>query len=185
MKPSTLILSLGAIILFTGCVEVTFTEPMPLNRRDKTHFPNSWLGEWTSTSQDDDLGEHLTINAQYVTFGTGNDAIVLGTENVLRKFAGYHILSSKSEDSDRWNLMFAKRSKDVLHIYEFDGSDDEKVAIWEEILSTNEGEAFEVVKKMDGAQEKVSEYKLYPKNNRIFRALIRKGGLTHIGDYVR
>jgi hypothetical protein len=185
MKPSTLILSLGALILFAGCVEVTFTEPMPLNRRDKTHFPNSWLGEWTSTEQDDDLGEQLTINAQYVTFGTGTEALVLGTENVLRKFAGYHILSTKTEDSERWGLLLAKRSKDVLHVYEFDGSDDEKVAIWEEILRSNEGEAFEVVKEMDGAQEKVSEYKLNPKNNRIFRALIRQGGLTHIGDYVR
>ncbi|MDG2312013.1 MAG: hypothetical protein P8L64_06475 [Flavobacteriales bacterium] len=185
MKQSKLIISLGALILFTGCVEVTFSEPMPFNRRDKTHFPNSWLGEWTSAAQGDDLQEHLTINSQYVTFGTDNDALVLGTESVLRKFAGYHILSIKSEDSERWNLLFAKRSKDILHIYEFDGKDKEKAAIWEEILSTNEGGAFEVVKKKDGVQEKVSEYKLNPENNRIFRKLIKKGGLTHMGDYVR
>ena len=185
MKQSKLIISLGALILFTGCVEVTFSEPMPLNRRDKTHFPNSWLGEWTSASQGDDLEEHLTINSQYVSFGTETDALVLGTENVLRKFAGYHILSTRSEDSDRWNLLLAKRSKDVLHVYKFDGSDKEKAAIWEEILSSNEGVGFEAVKKKDGAQEKVSEYKLNPENNRIFRTLIQKGGLTHMGDYVR
>ena len=99
MTQSTFIISLGALILFTGCVEVTFTEPMPLNRRDKTHFPNSWLGEWTFTEQSDELEERLTIHSQYVTFG--EDALVLGTENVLRKFAGYHILSTKSENSER------------------------------------------------------------------------------------
>ncbi|MDE0916744.1 MAG: hypothetical protein OSA04_00415 [Flavobacteriales bacterium] len=183
MKQSTLIISLGALILFTGCVEVTFTEPMPLNRRDKTHFPDSWLGEWTSTAQSDELDERLMINSQYVTFGT--ETLVLGAENVLRKFAGYHILSTKSENSERWNLLLAKRSKDVLHVYKFDGTDKEKAAIWEETLRTNEGEGFEAVKKKDGAQEKVSEYKLNPENNRIFRKLIKEGGHTHIGDYVR
>jgi hypothetical protein len=156
---------------------------MPLNRRDKTHFPNSWLGEWTFTEQSDELEEHLTIHAQYVTFGT--DALVLGTENVLRKFAGYHILSTKSENSERWNLLLAKRSKDVLHVYKFDGTDKEKATIWEEILTTNEGLGFEAVKKKEGDLEKVREYKLNPENNRMFRKLIKEGGLTHMGDYVR
>jgi hypothetical protein len=183
MTRSTLIISLGALILFTGCVEVTFTEPMPLNRRDKTHFPNSWLGEWTFTEQSDELEERLTIHSQYVTFGT--DALVLGTENVLRKFAGYHILSTKSENSERWNLLLAKRSKDVLHVYKFDGTDKEKATIWEEILTTNEGLGFEAVKKKEGDLEKVREYKLNPENNRMFRKLIKEDGLTHIGDYVR
>jgi len=183
MTQSTLIISLGVLILFTGCVEVTFTEPMPLNRRDKTHFPNSWLGDWTFTEQSDELEEHLTISSQYVTFGT--DALVLGTENVLRKFAGYLILSTKSENSDRWNLLLAKRSKDVIHVYKFDGADKEKAAIWEEVLGTNEGVGFEAVKKKEGDLEKVREYKLNPENNRMFRKLIQEGGLTHMGDYVR
>jgi hypothetical protein len=183
MTRSTLIISLGALILFTGCVEVTFTEPMPLNRRDKTHFPNSWLGEWTFTEQSDELEERLTIHSQYVTFGT--DARVLGTENVLRKFAGYHILSTKSENSERWNLLLAKRSKDVIHVYKFDGTDKEKATIWEEILTTNEGLGFEAVKKKEGDLEKVREYKLNPENNRMFRKLIKEDGLTHMGDYVR
>jgi hypothetical protein len=183
MTQSTFIISLGALILFTGCVEVTFTEPMPLNRRDKTHFPNSWLGEWTFTEQSDELEERLTIHSQYVTFGT--DALVLGTENVLRKFAGYHILSTKSENSERWNLLLAKRSKDVLHVYKFDGTDKEKATIWEEILTTNEGLGFEAVKKKEGDLEKVREYKLNPENNRMFRKLIKEDGLTHMGDYVR
>ena len=118
-----------------------------------------------------------------MTFGT--DALVLGTENVLRKFAGYHILSTKSENSERWNLLLAKRSKDVLHVYKFDGTDKEKATIWEEVLTTNEGLGFEALKKKEGDKEKVREYKLNPENNRMFRKLIKEGGLTHMGDYVR
>jgi len=183
MTQSTLIISLGALILFSGCVEVTFPEPMPLNRRDKTHFPNSWQGDWIFTEQSDELEEHLAISSQYLTFG--DETIVLGAENVLRKFAGYHILSTRSETSDRWGLLLAKRSKDVLHIYEFDGSDKEKARLWEEVLSSSEGLGFEAVMKTEGNVEKVREYKLNPENNRVFRTLIKEGGLTHIGDYIR
>ena len=183
MTRSTLIISLGALILFSGCVEVTFPEPMPLNRRDKTHFPNSWLGDWTFTEQSDELEENLTISSQYLTFG--DETIVLGAESVLKKFAGYLILSTRSETSGRWGLLFAKRSKDVLHIYKFDGSDKEKARLWEEVLSGGEGLGFEAVMKMEGNLEKVREYKLNPENNRVFRTLINEGGLTHIGDYIR
>jgi hypothetical protein len=182
MTRITLILSLGALILFTGCVEVTFPEPMPMNRKDKTHFPKSWLGEWTFAKQSDEFEEHLTIHAQYIIFG--DETLVLGSENVLRKFAGYYILSSKGENSDRWSLLLAKRSKDVLHIYQFDGTDDEKAAIWKDVLD-DDGQRFEVVKKKEGANEKIREYKLNPENNRTFRALIKEGGLSHMGDYIR
>ena len=183
MTRSTIIISLGALILFSGCVEVTFPEPMPLNRRDKTHFPNSWLGNWSIAEQSEDLEEHLTIYSQYVTIG--DKTIVLGTENILRKFAGYHILSTRSETSDRWVLLLAKRSKDVLHIYKFDGSDKEKARLWEEVLSSSEDLGFEAVTKTEGNLEKVREYKLNPKNNSVFRTLIKVGGLTHEGDYFR
>ena len=107
MTRTSLILSIGALFLFTGCVEVTFPEPMPMNRKDKTHFPKSWLGDWTFAKQSDELEENLTIHSQYITFG--DETMVLGTENILRKFAGYYILSTKGEDSDRWTLLLAKR----------------------------------------------------------------------------
>ena len=83
------------------------------------------------------------------------------------------------------NLLLAKRSKDVLHVYKFDGTDKEKANLWEEVLTTNEGLGFEALKKKEGDKEKVREYKLNPENNRMFRKLIKEGGLTHMGDYVR
>jgi hypothetical protein len=52
-------------------------------------------------------------------------------------------------------------------------------------LTTNDGLGFEAVKKKEGDLEKVREYKLNPENNRMFRKLIKEGGLTHMGDYVR
>ncbi|PCJ81643.1 MAG: hypothetical protein COA49_03800 [Bacteroidetes bacterium] len=183
MTRSILFLSLGALILLSGCVEVTFPEPMPMNRIDKTHFPKSWEGEWTFVEQSDDLEENLTVYSQYISFG--DETLVLGKENVLRKFAGYYVLSSTNKSSDRWSLILAKRNKDILSIYQFNAQNDEKIAIWKSVLEAGEGSSFETVRKKDGDDEKVREYKLNPENNAAFRKLIKEGGLTHTGDYVR
>ena len=40
--------ALGFLVLFTGCVQVTFPEPMPANRRELDAFPKAWRGTWTS-----------------------------------------------------------------------------------------------------------------------------------------
>ncbi|HHZ81152.1 MAG TPA: hypothetical protein EYN28_06720 [Flavobacteriales bacterium] len=183
MTRISLLFALGALVLFTGCVEVTFPGPMPMNRRDKTHFPKCWEGDWTFVEQSDDLEEHLTVYSQFITFG--DETLVLGNANVLRKFAGYHILSLTNEDSDRWKLILAKRNKDVLSIYQFSAKTDEKVAVWKSILDTDGGSGYEEVSKKSGNEEKVREYKLSPENNAAFRKLIKQGGLTHVGDYVR
>ena len=41
------------------------------------------------------------------------------------------------------------------------------------------------MKKKEGDTEKIREYKLNPENNRSFRMLIKKDGLSYMGDYVR
>ena len=43
----------------------------------------------------------------------------------------------------------------------------------------------ETVRKSEGATDRVREYKLNPEDNKTFRQLIKSGGLTHMGDYVR
>tara|TARA_B110001469_G_C9584681_1_gene289995 strand:+ start:635 stop:1186 length:552 start_codon:yes stop_codon:yes gene_type:complete len=174
---------LCSLLLFSGCVEVTFPEAMPMNRCDKNQFPKSWIGDWTFSKQSDDLEENLSIHPQYITSGT--DQMVLGEGCILRKFSGYLVLSTKSESSERWNLLFAKRDKDVLHIYNFDGTDKEKAKIWEEVLRESSENGFETVRKNEGATDRVKEYKLNPEDNKTFRQLIKSGGLTHMGDYVR
>jgi len=183
LRNNILLIMFSAILILSGCIEVTFPEAMPMNRCDKNHFPKSWQGDWTFSEQSDDLEENLSIHSQYITFGT--DEVVLGEENVLRKFAGYYILSSKTEDSQRWNLMFAKRDRDVIHVYRFDGNDDEKVKLWEAVLKDDTLNGFEIIRKDGGDSGRIREYKLNPDNNRDFRELIKSGGLTHLGDYLR
>ena len=183
VRKKILLMAFSALLMLSGCIEVTFPEPMPMNRCDKNHFPKSWQGEWTFSEQSDDLEENLTINSQHVSFGT--DQIVLGEENILRKFAGYYILSSKANNSQRWNLLLAKRDKDVIHVYHFDGKDVEKTKFWEALLKDDTRNGFETIRKSEGDTDRIREYKLNPKNNRAFRELIKSGGLTHMGDYLR
>ena len=183
VRKKILLMAFSALLMLSGCIEVTFPEPMPMNRCDKNHFPKSWQEEWTFSEQSDDLEENLTINSQYVYFGT--DQIVLGEENILRKFAGYYILSSKANNSQRWNLLLAKRDKDVIHVYHFDGKDVEKAKFWEALLKDDTRNGFETIRKSEGDTNRIREYKLNPKNNRAFRELIKSGGLTHMGDYLR
>lgn len=183
LRKKILLMAFSSLLMLSGCIEVTFPEPMPMNRCDKNHFPKSWQGEWTFSKQSDDLEENLTINSQYVSFGT--EQIVLGEENILRKFAGYYILSSKANNSQRWNLLLAKRDKDVIHVYHFDGEDVEKAKIWEALLKDDKQNGFETIRKSKGDTDRIREYKLNPENNRTFRELIKSGGLTHMGDYLR
>ena len=48
MTPSRFVILflLGAFV-WSGCSNVTFTEPMPLNRRDLPKFPSKWRGTWS------------------------------------------------------------------------------------------------------------------------------------------
>ncbi len=183
LRKNICLFAFSALLLLSGCVEVTFPEAMPMNRCDKNHFPKSWQGDWTFSEQSDDLDENLTVNPQYVSFGT--DKVVLGEENILRKFAGYYILSTKTENTQRWSLLFAKRNKDVLHVYRFDGTDDEKIKIWDTLLQDDAGSGLETITKNEGGLDKIKEYQLNPNNNRVFRKLLKSGGLTHMGDYIR
>ena len=179
MKPSTiLILLFSAIFLFTGCVEVTFPEPMPYLRRDRTVFPISWQGEWHYKGSNTNMDESITIHPQYVSME--NEQIILNEKTVLRKFNGYFIISMQDDDDERWSLIIGKRRGSVLSIYEFEGTD-ENYAIWKEVLGV---ESIEEVTKSDDDPE-IEEYQINPENNAAFRKLLNSDGLTHMGDYVR
>ena len=81
---------LSALLLFTGCVEVTFPEPMPMNRRSLTCFPTGWLGVWDDGTEEN-AAESITIGISQINLG--GDNIILGEEAVVRRFAGYLVLS--------------------------------------------------------------------------------------------
>jgi hypothetical protein len=176
---SLLTLVLSVVVLFTGCAEVTFPEPMPFNRSNKSAFPQAWCGTWNYNGSSDALSEVMSISPQYIGFEDKN--LVLGEENVLRRFNGYYILSTIEEREERWVIYLAKRNGNVLSIYQFDGEDEEKVKLWESLLLP---EQFEKVTKPNNDAE-VKEFQINPGNNATLRKLINGGGLTHVGDYVR
>jgi hypothetical protein len=182
-RKNIFLLAFSVLLILSGCVEVTFPEAMPMNRCDKNHFPKSWQGDWAESEQSGELEEKLSIHSQYISFG--DDQVVLDEENILRKFAGYYILNSKTENSQRWSLILAKRDKDILHIYHFDGKDEEKVKIWEGLLNEDTENGFKTIRKGEESSDKIKEYQLNPKTNRVFRELLKSGGLTHMGDYTR
>ena len=166
-------------ILFSGCVEATFPEPMPYNRTNKTFFPSNMQGDWTYKGDSKELEENITINAQYVNMGDEN--IVLSDRTVLRKFNGFYILSTYLDKAERYSVLIAKLNGNVLSVYKFDCEDEEKVENWKTILGE---ESVEVITKENKGID-IEEIRLNPANNSTFRQLLTKGGLTHIGDYVR
>ena len=181
MKKFTLTtLVLAGVMLLAGCVEVTFPEPMPFNRRDRSCFPKNIQGVWHAKGESDNLEDSIAIHSQYIDFG--EKPLVLSDNSVLRKFNGYFVFSmSEDDDEGRWRVYFAKHNSSVLSLYEFDGGDDAKIELWEEVLSEDE---IEKVTK-EGNSKKLKEVRLNPANNSDLRALINKGGISHMGDYIR
>ena len=179
MNKSISLLIVILTFLFVGCVQVTFTNPMPFNRSNKKTFPESLQGEWFYKGDNDELAEKITISSQFIDIGDEN--IVINEQNLLRKFNGFYILNSLLEDKGRYSLTLAKKNGAGLGVYKFDGSDEAKIKIWEEILETD---SVEVINK-GGESLETEEIILKPKNNSTFRKLLNEGGITHLGDYVR
>ena len=180
MKKFTLTsLVLAGVFVLSGCVDVTFSEPMPLNRRDRPFFPKNSQGVWYEKSANDNLSDSIAIYSEFIDLG--EKPLILNKNTTLRKFNGYFVFSTCEDDENgRWHVYLAKLSNSVLSLYEFDGGDEEKVTIWEEVLL---GDAVEKLKRDDS--EKLKEIRLSPSSNHEFRELINKGGLSHMGDYVR
>lgn len=157
-----------ALFLFTGCSDVTFENPMPLDRRDMSQFPKKWQGEWTD-------GEHTYVIGHRFFYEkeSSPDPIQLDESVRLRRFQGYLVLNQK-QDNGEWQVLLAKRKKQQIQLFEFDASDEEKVAIWQSILAS------EIREESSGDLRKKS-YTLSPENNTAFRQLILKGGLTLTG----
>ena len=63
----------------TSCVEVTFPEPMPVNRKELDSFPKSWQGTWTSNEKgtdDADDEDILVIQADRVSGLEGSEDVL-------------------------------------------------------------------------------------------------------------
>lgn len=157
---------LGAI-LWSGCSNVTFTDPLPLNRRDLDHFPKKWQGTWSD-------GEDLTITIapSYFVDSDSEEKVTLGEQALLRRFHGYLVLNQMGDDGAHWSVLLGRRWKDEIKIWNFDEENAEAVAVWRQVLA--DANAFEEASKLSGK----TTYVLSPENNAAFRKLITQGGLT-------
>ena len=159
-----LALSLG-VLIFTGCSNVTFEEPLPQNRRNLNDFPAKWQGTWSD-------GENLTVVIKPNSFHDINspgDSLVIGADVLIRRFHGYLVINQIGTDGN-YQIVLARRWKDEVKLFSFESSDD-ALAVWSEVLNTT----FE--SRSENPLEKES-YVLKPENNLTFRQLLMKGGVT-------
>ena len=181
---STPLLVATAIVVLTGCVDVTFPEPMPENRRELDHFPASWEGTWTSHVQGIDAAgedEILIVKRDRIR-GLGDDEeVVLGQDAVLKRLGRKRILSFPQKDSDRYSVVVAQRRGDMLEVRAFDPEQDDAIENWE---STIGADRMLQIHRKDDPEKRLKEVQLNPKNTRQFRALLREG-TTELVTYVR
>ena len=158
--------ALLGVLMWTGCSNVTFTEPMPMNRRDLPKFPPKWHGTWSD-------GDEMTVTIGESYFEGGDlDKKTLSEDVLLRRFHG-HLVLNQPEENGKWSVLLGRRWKDELKLWTFDGSEDAKVAVWGTILNDSSITAFTHDEELG-----VKAYTLAPQNNAAFRKLITKGGVT-------
>ena len=168
MQRCSLIWLTAILALTTGCSDVTFKDPVPLNRKVLNQFPKAWHGTWEETE-----GDIYTISAsEFALSDSSARPVQLGPSFLLKRFQGYLVLNQK-DDNDRWEVILAKRKKNRISLYQFDASNDTSVAVWEAVLGSSMSQKSGP---SDDANHK--SYVLSPANNLAFRQLIVKGGLT-------
>jgi len=167
MTPSRfVILFLLSAFVWSGCSNVTFTEPMPLNRRDLPKFPSKWRGTWS-----DGKDMTVTIGESYFE-GDDLEKVALGEDVLLRRFHG-HLVLNQPEENGKWSVLLGRRWKDELKLWTFDGAEEAKVAVWSTILNDSSITEFTRDEELG-----VKAYTLAPQNNAAYQKLITEGGAT-------
>ena len=169
-------LLLLACIAVTGCVEVTFPEPMPAKKKELTTFPEAWQGTWVSISADDDE-ETLVVMPNRILGNPGSDDLVLGKNCVLKRLGRRLVLNIPQEKGGRYTLLIAERHGDALDIQTLDPKAHGALDSWEEVLGH---ENVLKLHKNDDPTDKLREVQLNPRNTRQFRKLLRKGETTSV-----
>jgi hypothetical protein len=170
------------MLTITGCIEVTFPEPMPQHRRDLSQFPKSWRGTWTSQVKGEgDAGEDEIMVILDQSIVSNGDTLTLGNEVVLHRMGCRLVLNLAEEKGTRWTVMVAERSGDQLNVRSFDAAQTGAIARWESIIGSDH-----VVKihRDDDPNEKLKEIQLNPKSNRQFKKLV-EGGASELVMYQR
>lgn len=175
-----LVLGLATAFFLTGCVEVTFDQPQPPKRWDRKHMPKSWTGTWVDAKASAEKAEKdkIVVTRDEVRIISEDITLHIGEDTHLRWFDGYLVFSVRPDDGKGYVVQLAKRDKDHIALFEFDGSDEAKIAIWEAVMETE-------IEKTTNDAGKLKAVHLSPENNAAFRNLIAEGGMTRKADLVR
>ncbi|MEY5043256.1 MAG: hypothetical protein RJA19_483 [Bacteroidota bacterium] len=159
------------LVLATGCTQATFTEPMPIDRRDLSAFPEGWRGVWV-----DKENQAYKVADHYFMPADSSELFILGHEMKLRRYRDFLVINRKQDDGT-WEVILAKRRGNVVSLYGFNSDNEEAVAVWKEVLPDGISTT--------GVGEDSKKWILKPENNAAFRKLVRKGGITPLGEWVR
>ena len=175
LTSSLLLLPLALLLCATGCVTVTFPEPMPMHRRDLKSFPKSWQGDWRAMNDgaaDDENADVMTIGPDRIQ-SEGQEDLVLGEQVVLRRMGRRLVLNIEGEsESPRWTLAVAQKSGDQIVVLQLDPKLPGALRRWENVVG--EGRIKEVYDDND-TKDKLREVQLDPRGNGAFRRLVRFG----------
>ena len=171
--------AVALLLATTGCVEVTFPEPMPAGKKDLKEFPSAWQGTWTShVSGAEAAGEDEIM---VILVDRIKEDLVLGVNCTLRKLGRRLVLSLPQDEGDRYTTLVAERHGKFLTVKKFDPKEQGAVDGWEELLGHDR-----VVKihKKDNPTKKLKEVQLNPKNRCQFRKLVKRG-TTELVTYTK
>ena len=176
--------AVSVLLATTGCVEVTFPEPMPAGKKDLTEFPSAWQGTWTSHvngAQAAGEDEIMVILVDRIKGDPRSDDLVLGQNCTLRKLGRRLVLSLPQDEGERYTALVAERHGECLTVKKFDPEEQGAVDGWEELLGHDR-----VVKihKKDNPTKKLKEVQLNPKNRCQFRQLVKRG-TTELVTYTK
>ncbi len=176
--------AVSVLLATTGCVEVTFPEPMPAGKKDLTEFPSAWQGTWTSHVNGAEAAEEdeiMVILVDRIKGDPRSDDLVLGQNCTLRKLGRRLVLSLPQDEGERYTALVAERHGEFLTVKTFDPEEQGAVDGWEELLGHDR-----VVKihKKDNPTKKLKEVQLNPKNRCQFRQLVKRG-TTELVTYTK
>ena len=176
-KPSSssLLFLLAPTLGATGCVTVTFPEPMPMHRRNLKSFPKSWQGDWKAMNDGKEDAEKdglMTIGPDRIQ-SEGQEDLVIGEQVVLRRMGRRLVLNIEGEgESPRWTLAVAQKSGDQIAVRQLDPELPGALRRWENVVG--EDRIKEVYDDND-TNDKLREVQLDPRGNGAFRRLVRFG----------
>jgi len=121
----------------------------------------------------------ITITENSILGNLFDEKVELTLETMhVRWFRGHLVFSTPVEEKpNAYRVFLAQRHQNQIDLFSFT-ADDEKMAIWQEILGAE-------IQETTGVDGSVKAVHMSPAKNAEFRALMQRGGLTQEGTLIR